>query len=145
LSQGEVQLAALIVNPDGTIPGQPIDGVVGPLLPLVLPGVGVIRGAKVVEEGISGLKLLETPREILLRRATDPRVRDVINELFRPGAKLGSGSSMDAFRREGSHAQKLFERRTQLQDLLRDPKLGQADRTIVRELLTDIQKALSGN
>jgi|GEM_PF-6520768 len=52
---------------------------------------------------------------------------------------------MDAFRIEGSHAQKLLERRTQLQRLYRDPKLGEGDRALVRDLLTDIQNALSGN
>lgn len=60
---------------------------------------------------------------------------------------------MDAFRFEQrtgellirtGHQQKLLVRRPQLHEVFRDPKVSQSDRTLARELLTDLQKALSG-
>lgn len=97
--------------------------------------------------------LLPSPRAAFLSRASDPRLRDVIAQLFRRNARVGSGSAMDAFRFEqqtgillspSGHALKLFERRIQLQRLLRDARLLLEDRQIVKELLIDIQNALSG-
>jgi hypothetical protein len=60
---------------------------------------------------------------------------------------------MDAFRFEqragvllspSGHGLKLFERRSQLQRLRRELSLFPADRQVVKELLIDIQNALSG-
>ncbi|MBO9602850.1 MAG: RHS repeat-associated core domain-containing protein [Novosphingobium sp.] len=101
--------------------------------------VTVVLGA-----GFSAGEALPSPRESLLQRASDPRVRNVVDELYRKGAKMGNGSSMDAYRTDRSHLQKLLERRTQLQRLLKDPSLSASDRAIVKELLIDIQNALSG-
>lgn len=41
------------------------------------------------------------------------------------------------------HVQKLLERRSQLMKLLRDPSVGEIDRAIIKEILIDIQNALS--
>lgn len=83
-------------------------------------------------------------RDFLLERAKDPRVRDLIDQLWRPGARLGNGSSMDAFRIEGSHLLKLLQRRANIMKWIRDAELGAGDRSIVRTILIDIQNALSG-
>ena len=80
----------------------------------------------------------------LLERAQDIRVRNVVNELYRPGARIGNGSSMDAYRHDGSHLTKLQERKTQLERLVQDPNLSPRDRAVVRELLNDINRALNG-
>jgi RHS repeat-associated protein len=99
-------------------------------------------------------KLIGTPRDRLLREASDPRLRDAIDNLYRPGAKVRSGSSMDAYRHEqatgellsrAGHGQKLLDRRTQLLEIYHDPKVSPADRAVAKELLTDVQSALSGN
>ena len=99
------------------------------------------------------LLLLPSPRAAFLGRASDPRLREVIAQLFRRNARVGSGSAMDAFRFElrtgvllspRGHGRKLFERRTQLQRLLRDQHLRPEDRRIVKALLIDMQNALSG-
>jgi hypothetical protein len=75
------------------------------------------------------------------------------HRLFRRNARVGSGSAMDAFRFEqrtgillspSGHGLKLFERRSQLQRLRRELSLFPADRQVVKELLIDIQNALSG-
>ena len=96
--------------------------------------------------------LLETSRESLIRNVTDQRLRNAIDNLFRKGAKIGNGSTMDAVRYERAtghllsrkgHTLKLIERRTQLQKLLRDSKLNASDRKVVKDLLIDIQDALN--
>ncbi|MBK1707348.1 hypothetical protein CKO40_23155 [Halochromatium glycolicum] len=98
-----------------------------------------------------GQKLLETPRDLLLRNAQDPRLKDAINNLYRPGAKVGSGSTADAVRFERAtgellspkgHTQKLIDRRTQLMKLRKDPNLGAGDRRIIHDILKDTQDAL---
>ena len=97
--------------------------------------------------------LLLSPRDAFLSRTNEPRLRNVITQLFRWNARVGSGSAMDAFRFEqrtgillspSGHGLKLFERRTQLQRLRRELSLFPADRQVVKELLIDIQNALSG-
>lgn len=97
--------------------------------------------------------LLANPRGALLDAATHSRLKDAISNLFRSNAKIGSGSSMDAFRFEQAtgellsktgHGQKLVERRSQLIDIMHDPALSPSDKAIAKGLLIDIQKALSG-
>jgi RHS repeat-associated protein len=103
--------------------------------------------------GSPGFGPLGAARTGLLKSATDPRVRDVIRQLFRRAAKIGNGSAMDAFRHErvtgellsrSGHGPKLLERASQLKKLLKDPSLNPTDRQIVQELLDDILNALSG-
>ncbi len=90
-----------------------------------------------------------TARQTLLKSAQDPRLKNAISEIYRPDAKIGSGSAMDAYRYESAtgqllsptgHAKKLVERRAQLTRLLRDPKLSSADRHVTKNLLIDIPK-----
>jgi hypothetical protein len=89
------------------------------------------------------VKLLGTARDNLLNAAQNPRLRDAINNLYRPGAKLGSGSSMDALRIEGSHLKKLFDRQSQLRNIVREEQLNPQDRQIVKDILNDIQNAIT--
>lgn len=42
----------------------------------------------------------EPDRDRLLRKAQDPDLRDAVDNLYRKNAKIGSGSSMDAYRYE---------------------------------------------
>jgi hypothetical protein len=102
--------------------------------------------------GAAASGALPSPRSSLLNEARDPRLRNAIENLYRPNAKIGSGSSMDAVRFEKAtgqllsptgHVQKLLDRRAQLMKLLSDPALNPNDRAIVRRLLIDIQDALS--
>ena len=104
--------------------------------------------------GGKGAKLLASRGRRLLDRARDARLRNAIEELFRRGGKIGDGSSMAAYRYERDtgrllsktgHKTKLLERRTQLLKLWRDPNLCPSDRAIIKDLLTDIQNALSGS
>jgi hypothetical protein len=97
--------------------------------------------------------LLPSLRDAFLSRVSDSRLRHIVTQLFRRNARVGSGSAMDAFRFEqrtgillspSGHGLKLFERRTQIQRLWREPSLLPADRQVVKALLIDIQNALSG-
>ncbi|MFI0416532.1 MAG: RHS repeat domain-containing protein [Candidatus Thiodiazotropha sp.] len=99
-----------------------------------------------------GPKLLEAPRDVLLRNTQDPRLKDAINNLYRPGAKVGSGSTADVVRFERAtgellspkgHTKKLLDRRTQLMKLRKDPNLSSGDRRIIHDILKDTQDALS--
>ena len=97
-------------------------------------------------------RLLGRARQNLLQQAQNPSLRNAINELYRSNAQVGNGSAMDAYRFEqrtgqllspSGHGRKLIERRRQLQRLLREEGLAASDRQLVREILIDIQDALS--
>lgn len=92
-------------------------------------------------------------RDELLGKAQDPELRDAIDNLYRDKAKVGDGSSMDAYRYESEtdiklskngHGGKLIDRREQLVGILHKASLSSADRQIAKDLLIDIQNALSG-
>jgi RHS repeat-associated protein len=106
-----------------------------------------VAGAVTAATGIkhvSGAPLLPKPRVFLLERAEGQKLKNVINELYRDKARIGNGSSMDAFRADGSHKQKLLDRRKELLGMYRDPALSPRDKGVVKELLIDIQNSLSG-
>ena len=96
-----------------------------------------------------------TARDNLLNAVENPKLRNIVNDLYRPGAKVGSGSSMDAFRLEQltggtvggkTHATKLLNYRTALQRVWSNrANLSAGDRQITKQLLGDIQNALSGH
>lgn len=95
----------------------------------------------------------EPDRDRLLKKAQDPELRDAIDKLYRKNAKIGSGSTMDGYRYESQtgtrlsksgHGQKLVERRDQLMRVLHKPDLSPGDRQITKDILIDIQNALSG-
>ncbi len=97
--------------------------------------------------------LLTNTRTRLLQSAQNSKLRNIIGNLYRPGATVGSGGTADAIRSElatgvllspKGHFLKGVESRTALQRLYRDPSLNPSDRQIVKELLIDLQNALSG-
>lgn len=97
-------------------------------------------------------RILESPREAHLRNADDPRLKNTINNLYRPGARIGNGSTADAVRHEratgellspNGHTQKLIDRRAQLMRMRKNPNMSAGDQRIIRDLLKDAQDALS--
>ncbi|MEM8940443.1 MAG: hypothetical protein AAGC64_13980, partial [Bacteroidota bacterium] len=102
----------------------------------------------------SSTKLLGTARDNLLNAVKNPKLKNIVNDLYRPGAKVGNGSSMDAFRLERltggtvsgkSHHTKLLNYRKALQRVWGNrSNLSPSDRQITKQLLQDIQNALSG-
>jgi hypothetical protein len=98
-------------------------------------------------------KLLNTARGNLMAGASDSKLRNIVNELYRPNARIGSGSTADAIRHELStgellsksgHVQKGVQYREAIRTLLESGGLSPGDRQIAEGLLLDLQKALSG-
>jgi RHS repeat-associated protein len=144
--------------------GADVVSVVGP----GIPAIGMaIRGGGRVDDAIDAARALdaanpqaartaadalESQRSRLLRDVTDDDLRNVVEQLYRPGAKVGVGSSMDALRHErltgellspAGHTKKLLDYRTNLLKLWdQRSRLNATDRRIVRDLLSDIQNAL---
>src|SRR5215213_2546591 len=124
--------------------------ILGALIPFATGLGAAYRGSRAAGRA---QRLLGTARDNLLNAAQDRRLVDAIENLYRKGAKVGNGSSMDAYRYERAtgkllspkgHCQKLLDRRNQLQKMVRDANLSPSDRQIVKDLLIDIQNALSG-
>jgi len=127
-----------------------------------LLGVGV--AAATLRESEAALKLAETPepstpklldtaRGNLLDGARHPKLRNIIEAMYRKTARIGSGSTADAIRYElrngeliskTGHLIKGQEMRTSLLRLIDSGELGEADAQIARGLLADLQGALSG-
>jgi RHS repeat-associated protein len=92
-----------------------------------------------------------TRRDSLLGSARDPGLRDAVDQLFRPTATIGDGSSMAAYAYERAtgqllsptgHRQKLVDRLAQLQGILRRKDLAAGDRAIAEQLMFEIQSVL---
>jgi hypothetical protein len=94
-------------------------------------------------------------RTKLLGKIQNQKLKNLSNDLFRPGAKVGDGSSMSAFRFEQAtglavggrtHAIKLLNYRSALMKIWKArANLNSFDKRITKELLKDIQHALQGN
>jgi len=114
-----------------------------------------VLGKKTPIHSNDNTKSLGTSRDNLLGSVENPKLKNIVNDLHRPGAQIGNGSSMDAFRFEKltggnvggkSHFQKLIDYRTALLKLWQNrTTLSTSDQQVVKSLLNDIQNALSGN
>ena len=98
-------------------------------------------------------KLLNTARGNLLQGAQNPKLRNLINQLYRRNAQVGSGSTADAIRYElrtgqllsrSGHSLKGQEMRTALNRLMKSGGLDSGDAQIAHHILNDLQRALSG-
>lgn len=88
----------------------------------------------------------------LLSRATTPETKDLIKQLYRPGATVGDGGTADALRREKatgqntgskSHETKARERAKQIEHILAKSP-NHPDKTLLQELYIDLIDALNG-
>ncbi len=102
----------------------------------------IVAGAIAGTLRSQGLVLIPSPRNLLLNAARDIRVKNLVNEYYRPGAKVGNGGSADAYRADGSHLQKIQERERQIERLLKDPNIPGSDKDILNWILKDIRDAL---
>ena len=93
-------------------------------------------------------------RDQLLNRVQNGKLKNAINEIYRPGAKIGDGGLADAVRHElstgklvgeKSHVIKAQERATNLENIIRKQNLSQGDLNIANKLLNDLRKALRGH
>jgi hypothetical protein len=80
-------------------------------------------------------------REVLLAAAENPKLNSTINELWRPGAKIGNGGTADFVRKqikygldkgETDHIPKAKERLKNLENIMKKEKLSQSDWNLAR-------------
>ena len=92
-------------------------------------------------------------RNFLLNRATNQKLKNTINEMYRPNSKMGDGGLGDAIRHElktkelvggKSHIKKGTERLKNLENILKKQPLDSSDKRIVNELIKDLKNALEG-
>ena len=90
-------------------------------------------------------------RERLLDRAKNAKLRNAINQMYRPGATGGDGGLADAIRHESetgelvggrSHTRKGQERLTNLKNILAKQHLSASDKALIRKLIADLESAL---
>lgn len=91
-------------------------------------------------------ELTGTNREKLLSVIQDNNLNKIVNELYRPGAKIGDGGTaavlIDEFYSGSSkHLQKSNDRLKELNNLVSEGKLGLNDVDIAEALITDLENA----
>lgn len=84
---------------------------------------------------------------------SDPKLQNMVNDLYRPDAKIGNGSTADAIRYEKatgcqvggrSHIQKGWDYVRALQNWLRrNPNASPSDRQVAQDMLDDLLDALN--
>lgn len=93
-------------------------------------------------------------RDKLLEEVENAKLKNAVNEIYRPGGKIGDGGLADAVRHElktgelvggKSHIQKAIERVTNLENIIKNQNLNSSDFKIANDLLTDLKNALGGN
>lgn len=89
---------------------------------------------------------------ILNSDISDPKLKNIANELYRPNAKIGSGSTADVLRYEKltgellsktGHQTKALIYRNTLQKMINSGALSPSDYELAKRLLIDLQDALS--
>lgn len=92
-------------------------------------------------------------RDQLLNKVENPKLKNAINEIYRPGANVGDGGLADAVRHElstgelvggKSHIQKAMERLTNLENIIEKQGLSSRDLEIANRLLSNLKNALGG-
>ena len=90
-------------------------------------------------------------REQLLGSVSNDKLKNCINEMYRPGATTGNGGLADAIRHElttgelvggKSHITKGLERVRNLENIIAKQNLNSADLKIATDLLNDLKSAL---
>lgn len=111
--------------------------------------------SKVDEVSAGGIKSTEklSRREQLLSQVTNKKLRNSINQMFRPNATVGDGSLAAAVRLEvnkgvltggKSHIIKAKERIKNLENILAKENLTVKEREINNDLLIELKRALNG-
>ncbi len=123
---------------------------------IVAPVIGGAGAEKYAQEIIAveneGAAIL-SKRDQLLNVAQNTKLRSAINQIYRPGAKIGDGGLADAIRYEqqtgnllspNGHLQKGLERIKNLQNIINKENLSPEDLKIAIDLLSDLQNATKG-
>ena len=149
---GSVQSVVELATGHDYIAGEVIDRRIA----LIGIAAGMVPGAKAALKiggrvGSPEVLLLPSPRRHLLDSVKSPTLRKAINDLYRPGAKIGDGGTADAIRYEmrtgrllsrKGHETKGEQRQRQLRRILQDGSLDAGDQAIAKRLLNDLDDAL---
>ena len=89
-------------------------------------------------------KLLGTARDNLLGAVENPSLRNMVSDLYRKGAQIGSGSTADMIRKVGDsgHIIKGSNYSKGLQRLIDSGKLSPKDMEYAQYILNDLKNAL---
>ncbi len=111
----------------------------------ILKNKNISDAAKIVQRSEKGTKLLS--------KVTNPKLKNTIKELYRPGAKVGDGGLGSAIRKEKesgqliggkSHIQKGIERLRNLENILSKETLTREEKKITEDLISELNDALGG-
>ena len=149
---GSVQSVVEFATGHDYIAGEAIDRRIA----LIGIAAGMLPGGKAalrIGGRVAGpeVHLLPSPRRYLLDSAKSPELRKVIEELYKPGARIGDGGTADVLRYEirtgdlrspSGHSTKALERHTQLLKLMKHGNLDDHDRALAERLVMDLEDAL---
>ena len=143
-------------------------GVTSNLITLLIPAGGIGAEAKSAEKVLSSSQIgrVELQLEGAGNAATkfgsipkpvvsDSKLQDIMNQLYRPNASIGNGSTADAIREQLSTGKLVGERdhiikgQERVVNLTRwiqnNPNASPSDMKAAQDVLNDLQKALNGN
>ena len=126
------------------------------IIPVIGEGADAKKTANLIDNAADVVKTAGnlSKREQLLKLVTNPKLRNTVNDLYRPGAVIGDGGTADSIRHYlktgelvggSTHIHKGEERVRNLKNILETQDLNTTDRKIAYELLQDLIAALEGN
>ncbi|OGH71182.1 MAG: hypothetical protein A2921_03090 [Candidatus Magasanikbacteria bacterium RIFCSPLOWO2_01_FULL_43_20b] len=123
----------------------------GMLLGVVLPGGGYGAAGKAANHAFDITKAGKNTRGVLLDNVSDHKLKEIVQQLYRKGSKIGDGGTADALRYEtqtgdllskSGHIEKATGRITELTRYLGQDNLSTQDRQIGQSLLNNLKDAV---
>jgi hypothetical protein len=112
------------------------------------------RGASsfVLHEAALEIKKLPSPRDFMLHNVENPKLRKMINFLYRDRAKVGNGGTADILRKEfltgelyspKGHLQKAIEARKSIKRIINSNTLNERELQIAHQMRQELHEAIS--
>ena len=125
------------------------------MVPFIGEVADTAKLAKMADKAVDTAKIASRSSKgtKLLNKVSNPKLKNTIKEMYRPGAKVGDGGLADAIRHEiktgklvggKSHVQKGTERLRNLERISKREILTKQERKIVEDLIKDLKRALGG-
>ena len=125
------------------------------MVPFIGEVADTAKLAKMADKAVDTAKIASRSSKgtKLLNKVSNPKLKNTIKEMYRPGAKVGDGGLADAIRHEiktgklvggKSHVQKGTERLRNLERISKRETLTKQERKIVEDLIKDLKRALGG-
>ena len=117
-------------------------------------GSSAVDTVKAIDNTADGAKIIENGlaiRDQLLNLVSNDKLKNCIDQMYRPGATIGDGGLADAIRHElttgelvggKSHIRKGVERVRNLENIIEKQSLNETDYKIANDLLNDLKSAL---